>query len=161
MFDEMIHRIVQVMLISIAPAAELRVAIPFGITKGLPPVVAFVAAVVASWAVIVPMFLILDLFYEGFLSNIALIRRFVQEVRHRGGTYVERWGVLGVGIYVSLPLPGPGIYSGAILAWLFGLPRRQAIIALALGVATSGLLVAAISTGVIALIRKLMESSGY
>ncbi len=161
MFDDVMHRVIQVMLISIAPAAELRVAIPFGITKGLHPLVALLAAVVATWAVIVPMFLILDLFYEGFLSNVSLIRRFVQEVRHRGGTYVERWGVLGVGIYVSLPLPGPGIYSGAILAWLFGLPRRRAIISLGLGVAASGVLVAAISMGVIALIRKLMQSSGY
>lgn len=161
MFDDILHRVIQVMLISIAPAFELRVAIPLGIARGLHPLVALVAAVVATWAVIVPMFVILDLFYEGFLSNVTLIRRFVQEVRHRGGIYVERWGVLGVGIYVSLPLPGPGIYSGAVLAWLFGLPRRRAIIALALGVAASGLLVAAISTPVIALIRKLMQSSGY
>ena len=115
---------------------------------------------VATWAVIVPMFLILDLFYARFLSKVSLVRRFVQEIRHRGGSYVERWGVLGVGIYVSLPLPGPGIYSGAILAWLFGLHRRQAMIALALGVAVSGVLVAAISTPVIALIRKLMDSYG-
>ncbi len=161
MFDDVTHRVIQVMLISIAPAAELRVAIPFGIARGLHPLVAFLAAVVATWAVIVPMFLILDLFYERFLSNVSLIHRVVQEIRHRGGTYVERWGVLGVGIYVSLPLPGPGIYSGVILAWLFGLPRRRAIASLALGVAASGVLVAAISTGVIALIRKFMQSPGY
>ena len=46
------------------------------------------------------------------------------------------------------------------MAWLFGLPRRQAMIALVLGVAASGVLVATISTGVIALIRKLMNSYG-
>jgi uncharacterized membrane protein len=68
--------------------------------------------------------------------------------------------VLGVGIYVSLPIPGPGIYSGAMLAWLFGLPRRQAMIALALGVAASGVLVAAISAPVIVLIRKIINSTG-
>jgi uncharacterized membrane protein len=150
----MLHRIVQVMVFTVIPWVELRLSIPFGITKGLPPLVAFVSAVVASWAVIVPMFIILDLFYERFLSKSAPIRRGVETIRTHGRSYVERWGVLGVGIYVSLPLPGPGVYSGAILAWLFGLPRRQAIVALALGVLVSAILVTGISTGVIALIRK-------
>ncbi len=152
---DLIHRIIQVMIFSIIPWLELRLSIPFGIAKlGLPPLVALVSAVVASWVVIIPMFIILDLFYERFLSKVEPIRRGVETIRTHGRSYVERWGVLGVGIYVSLPLPGPGVYSGAILAWLFGLPRRQAIVALGLGVLVSAILVTGISTGVIALIRK-------
>ena len=91
------------------------------------------AAVLATWLVIFPMFLLLDLFYDRFFSRFGVIRHFVQEVRARGASYVERWGVLGVGIYVSLPLPGPGIYSGTVLAWLFGLPRHRAGTLLAQG----------------------------
>ncbi len=144
------------MLFSVVPWVELRLAIPFGITKGLSPLVALLAAVLASWAMIVPMFLILDLFYHRFLSGLPLVRWGIEEVRNRGRAYVERWGVLGVGIYVSLPLPGPGIYSGTILAWLFGLPRRQAMLALALGTLVSAILVTVISTGVIALIRRFV-----
>lgn len=144
------------MVLSIVPWVELRVAIPYGITKGLSPIVTFSAAVLASWAVIVPMFLGLDLFYERFLSRYALVRRFIEEVRRHGRKYVDRWGVVGVGVYVSLPLPGPGVYSGAVLAWTFGLPRRQAIAALAIGVLVSALLVTLISTGVIAVIRRFV-----
>ncbi|HXX37296.1 MAG TPA: small multi-drug export protein [bacterium] len=149
-------RVVQVMLFSVVPWVELRLAIPFGITKGLSPVVVFLTAVLASWAIIIPVFLALDLFYYRFLSGLPFARWAIEEVRNRGRGYVERWGVLGVGIYVSLPLPGPGIYSGAILAWLFGLPRRQAIIALALGTVVSAFLVTIISTGVIALVRRFV-----
>lgn len=152
----MATRIVQVMVFSAVPWIELRWAIPYGIAKGLHPAVAFLAAVLASWAMIVPVFLILDLFYARFLSRYPIVRWGIEEVRSRGRMYVERWGVLGVGIYVSLPLPGPGVYSGAVLAWLFGLPRRQAIIALALGVLVSALLVTVISTGVIAIIRRFV-----
>jgi uncharacterized membrane protein len=149
-----LRRIVQVMILSIVPWVELRLAIPFGITKGLHPGLAFLCAVVASWIMIVPMFLILDLFYDGFLSRIPLVRQGVEAIRTHGKSYVERWGTLGVGIYVSLPIPGPGVYSGTILAWLFGLPRKQALIALALGVLVSAFLVTAISTPVIVLIRR-------
>jgi uncharacterized membrane protein len=152
----MLTKFLHVMVLSIVPWVELRLAIPYGITKGLPPAVAFAAAMLASWAVIVPMFLALDLFYDRFLSRYALARRFIQEVRKRGRKYVERWGVVGVGIYVSLPLPGPGVYSGAVLAWTFGLPRRQAIVALAVGVLVSAFLVTLISTGLIAVIRRFV-----
>ena len=161
-FDERwLRHVIHVMLFSIAPFVELRFAIPYGITKGLHPLVAVAAAVVASWIVIVPMFVIMDLFYKRFLSQNPLVRHFVEEIRTRGRPYVERWGVLGVGIYVSLPFPGPGIYSGAVLAWLFGLPRRQAMVALALGVLVSGFLVAGISTPLIALVRRILNSLGH
>ena len=159
--DDILQRVIHVMLLSIAPFVELRLAIPYGITKGLHPLVAIAAAVVATWAVIVPMFLVMDLFYERFLSKIRLVRHVVEEVRTRGRPYVERWGVVGVGVYVSLPLPGPGVYSGTVLAWLFGMPRRQAIIALATGVLVSAILVAGISTPLIALVRKLMQTFGH
>ncbi len=152
----MLTRVVQVMVLSVVPWVELRLAIPFGITKGLHPVITFFAAVAASWIVIAPVFLVLDLFYVRFLSRYPVVRWGIEEVRARGRRYVERWGVLGVAIYVSLPLPGPGVYSGAILAWLFGLPRRQAIVALALGVVVSAFLVTLISTGLIAIIRKFV-----
>ena len=152
----MLIKFLHVMVLSIVPWVELRLAIPYGITKGLSPVIAFCAAVLASWTVIIPAFVGLDLFYERFLSRSALVRRLIQEVRHRGRKYVERWGVVGVGIYVSLPLPGPGVYSGAVLAWTFGLPRRQAVAALAVGVMVSAFLVTLISTGLIAFIRRFV-----
>jgi uncharacterized membrane protein len=153
----MLTSFVHVMLLSIVPWVELRLAIPYGIAHlQLHPAVAFAAAVLASWTVIVPVFLGLDRFYVRFLSRSALVRRLIEEVRRHGRRYVERWGVLGVGIYVSLPVPGPGVYSGAVLAWAFGLPRRQAIAALAVGVLVSAILVTLISTGLIAVIRRFV-----
>jgi uncharacterized membrane protein len=153
----MLIRFVHVMLLSIVPWVELRLAIPYGIAHlRLHPGIALAASVLASWAVIVPVFVGLDRFYVRFLSRSPLVRRLIEEVRQHGRRYVERWGVLGVGIYVSLPVPGPGVYSGAVLAWAFGLPRRQAIAALAIGVLVSAILVTLISTGLIAVIRRLV-----
>ena len=145
------------MLLSIVPWVELRLAIPYGIAKeGLHPIVALAAAVLASCTVILPVFLGLDLFYARFLSRSPVVRRLIEEVRQHGRRYVERWGVLGVGIYVSLPVPGPGVYSGAVLAWTLGLPRRQAIGALVVGVLVSAILVTLISSGLIAVVRRFV-----
>ncbi len=160
MVDDVLHGVIQVMLLSLAPVVELRIAIPYGIAHlHLHPFVALGAAVVATWTVIVPMFLIMDLFYDRFFSRIKLIRHIVEEIRARGHGHVERWGVVGVGVYVSLPLPGPGVYSGVVLAWILGLPRWPAVLTLAAGVLVSALLVAGIVTPVIHLIQKLMESN--
>jgi uncharacterized membrane protein len=152
----MLVRFVHVMVLSLVPWVELRLAIPYGIARGLHPAAAFAGAVLASWAMIVPAFLALDLFYARFLSRYVFVRRIIEEVRRGGRKYVERWGVVGVGIYVSLPLPGPGVYSGAVLAWAFGLPRRQAALALAAGVVVSAFLVTLISTGIIAVVRRFV-----
>jgi uncharacterized membrane protein len=153
----MLARFIHVMLLSIVPWVELRLAIPYGIAKeGLHPGMAFAAAVLASWAVILPVFVGLDRFYARFLSRSPIVRRLIEEVRKGGRRYVERWGVLGVGIYVSLPVPGPGVYSGAVLAWTLGLPRRQAIGALLVGVLVSAILVTLISTGLIAVVRRFV-----
>jgi uncharacterized membrane protein len=153
----MLVKFLHVMVLSIVPWVELRLAIPYGIAREkLDPGVAFAAAVLASWAMIVPMFVAMDLFYDRFLARSALARRLIQEVRRHGRTYVDRWGVVGVGVYVSLPLPGPGVYSGAVLAWTFGLPRRQAVAALAVGVLVSAFLVTLISTGLIAVVRRFL-----
>jgi len=152
----MLTKVLQVMAFSLVPWAELRLAIPFGIAKGLNPFVSFASAVVASWMLILPVFLALDLFYVKFFSRMPFVRRLVEGIRTHGRGYIERWGVLGIGVYVSLPVPGPGVYSGVMLAWLFGLPRRQSVAALALGVAVSALLVTVISTGVIAIIRRFV-----
>jgi uncharacterized membrane protein len=157
MGDDVLHKVIQVMLLSLAPVVELRIAIPYGIAHlHLHPLVAIAAAVVATWAVIVPMFVAMDLFYNRFFSRIGFIRHLVERIRHHGQGHVERWEVVGVAIYVSLPIPGPGIYSGVVLAWIFGLPRGPAILALAAGVLVSALLVAGIATPIIHLIQKLM-----
>ncbi len=149
-----LSRIVEVMILSVVPWLELRFAIPFGIARlKLHPALSFGAAVAASWIAIVPVLFVLDLFYHSFFSRIPLVRQGVEAIRTHGRSYVEKWGVLGVGIYVSLPIPGPGIYSGTILAWLFELPRKQAVVALAVGTMVSAILVTAISTPVILLIR--------
>jgi uncharacterized membrane protein len=152
----MITPFVHVMILSLVPWVELRLAIPYGIARGLPPGLAFAGAVLGSWAIIVPAFIGLDLFYVRFLSRFLVVRRLIEEVRRGGRKYVERWGVVGVGIYVSVPLPGPGVYSGAVLAWAFGLPRRQAVLALAIGVLVSAFLVTVISTGIIAVVRRFV-----
>src|SRR3989338_2501319 len=55
-------------------------------------------------------------------------------------------GLMGLFIFIAIPLPLTGAWTGALLAYLFNFPRRATILTIIAAVTTAGLLV----TGVIA-----------
>lgn len=136
--------------LSLVPWVELRGSIPLGIARGYPPFWTFLLCTLANLLVIVPGWLVLDLSYERFLSRITWVRRQVERVRAKGTPYVERYELAGLALFVALPLPGTGAYAGTLLAWLLGLPRARAWVAIAAGVAVAGAIVTAASTGLVA-----------
>jgi len=143
--------------VSLVPGVELRGSIPLGVGLGLHPVLVFGITVAANCALVPPWFLALDLFYDRVLSRWSWFRRLmVERVRARGGGLVQRYGLLGLALFVGVPLPGTGAYSGALLAWLLGLERRGATLAIAAGVLLAGVAVTLVATGVLAAVRSLL-----
>jgi uncharacterized membrane protein len=62
---------------------------------------------------------------------------------------VDRYGFLGLALFVAIPLPLTGAYTGTILAWLLGTDWRKAFPAVALGVLVAGIVVLLVTLGVI------------
>lgn len=141
--------------VTVLPWIELRGGIPLGVAMGFDPLVVFAVTVAANCLVIVPGFIALDLLYDRWLSRSAFVRRQVTRVREKGKTYVERYELLGLAIFVAIPLPGTGAYAGTLLAWLLGLPRRRAAAAIALGVLGAGVIVTIAVSGIAAIFRRL------
>jgi len=140
--------------LTLVPWIELRGAIPVGIALGYPPALVCLLAVAANCLVIGPGFLALDLLYDRWLSRSAWMRRQVARVRATGGRYLERHQLLGLALFVGVPLPGTGAYAGTLLAWVAGLNRARAAAAIAAGVVLAGLAVTLLSTGVLAALRR-------
>lgn len=67
----------------------------------------------------------------------------VEAARGRARSLVERYGVVGLAVFVALPVPVTGIYTGAVVAELLGLDRWRSFLALAVGGAASVSIVAA------------------
>jgi len=139
-----------VFLISMAPVIELRGAIPLGLSMGLDPRLAFFVAVAGNLLVIPPLlwfwtWLLADLERWPWIGP--LVRRFEARVRLRGEEAVQRYGALGLFLFVAVPLPGTGAWSGALLAVALGVKKRYALPAIALGVVVAGLLVTLASVG--------------
>ena len=142
---------IQVFLLSLVPTFEGRYAIVYGIGKGYPLWETLLSASlgVLTLSLLLPALLPyidrLMLWLEKTpLRRIAhLYLYYVERVRKKAHPYVEKWGFIGLTIFVAIPLPGTGIWTGALAAYLLGIEKRQTVPALILG----GLLSMAITLG--------------
>ena len=131
-----------VLLATLSPISELRGGIPLGILKfEMDPLLVFVVAVVANALIFLPVFLVLCLFYDRLLCRIPLFNKYLHNLRRTGEPVVNRYGFWGLLLFVAVPLPLTGAYTGTILAWLLGMDWKKAFPAVALGVLVAGLVV--------------------
>lgn len=109
----------------------------------MPLVEACFLAVVCSALVASLAFIFLEIFQKlfyrwGFYAS--LFDRFVERSRHKVHAQVERFGYLGVILFIAVPLPLSWAWIGTLDAWLRGLGRRKTIMAVAGGVVVSGII---------------------
>jgi len=143
--------IAKLLLVTVSPISELRGGIPLGIALGLDPWFTFFAAIVANALIFFPIFFVLRLFYDKFLFRIPLLGRYLDRLRRRGKPVVDKYGFWGLFLFVAVPLPLSGAYTGTILAWLLDVDWRKAFPAVGLGVVVAGVIVFLITLGVISI----------
>ncbi|RMF06948.1 ligand-binding protein SH3 [Candidatus Woesearchaeota archaeon] len=138
-------QIVQMAALTLVPGLELRASIPFGIIKlGLDPLPVFAVCVLFNVLLGPLVYAALSLFVEtlrkaGFID--ALYSKIVVRTRKRARPYVERFGFIGLALFIAVPLPGSGSYSGALAAYLFGMDLRKFSLANLVGVLIAGIIV--------------------
>jgi len=130
------------MLVSMIPVVELRGGIPFGVaTLGLPYPAAFVAAVIGN---ILPAPFIVVYIRRIFQW---LRRRFprldgmvdaMERKAHLKGRKVSKYKYLGLLLFVAIPLPGTGAWTGSLAAAFLDMPLRKALPSIILGVLLAG-----------------------
>jgi len=143
-------------LLSLIPFTELRFAIPFVISLGLNPILAFIACTIGNIIIIPIIFLFLDSVHHSLMKWHAyedLFTRTIKRIwkrKEKVKKQVNKYGLLALALFVAIPLPVTGAYSGTLIAWLLFLPRRKSILAISLGIILAGLIVTLITTGIFA-----------
>ena len=141
------------LIVSMLPVIELRGAIPIGVSMGLP---VWQAALISMAGNILPAPFIIAFVrtvMDWLRSKSERARRFVAWLERKGtGKKADRvrqaefWGLL---LFVAVPFPGTGAWTGALIAALLNMRMRQALPPIVLGVLTAGLLVSLATAGVI------------
>ena len=131
-------------LLSILPISELRGAIPYALTQGMTIPVAYPYCVILN-ALVGPIVYLFLFSVHKLLSLMTwykkLFDRVIERARKKLHDKVERFGYWGVMIFVAIPLPITGAWTGAIIAVLLGLKFRYASISITIGVLIAGIVV--------------------
>lgn len=134
-----------VFLTSMLPIIELRGALPLAINLfNISWPKAFLIAYIGN---IIPAPLILWLLgpIVRFLSRVHIFRRFFtwlfERTRKRSNRMIEKYEEIGLMAFVAIPLPGTGAWTGALIAFLFGLDFKKSLLIIAIGVFIAGVVV--------------------
>lgn len=140
----------QILLMSAVPFTELRLTIPLAIALGIEPLKAFFLACTGNFLPIIPLLLLLEPMTK-IIAKIPILDKILNSIITRTrskGEQVEKYGALGLLLFVAVPLPGTGVYSAAILAFLFGIRFWYSFISLTLGMLVAGVVVTLASAGI-------------
>lgn len=140
-------------LIAMIPIAELRAALPVALlVYKMPFWSAFFWSVLGN---MLPIFFIVYLLRptaDFLIRHWGLARKFFDwwfsRVRRKFEKGILKYGInLALVLFVAIPLPITGAWSGAVAAYLFGIPPRRALILIAIGVIIAGIIVGLLTSG--------------
>lgn len=135
------------------PILELRVAIPLGFSLGIPLGRLYLWALLGNLIPVLPLLLFFKYFFH-HLENIKFIGKFFKwwfRRVERKSKLIERWGFWGLVLFVAIPLPVTGAWTGTAAATLFEVGIKRAFLAIFLGIAIAGVIVSLVVSGVVQL----------
>ncbi|MEM2089532.1 MAG: small multi-drug export protein [Candidatus Pacearchaeota archaeon] len=142
------------LLLSFAPISELRAAIPLAIASKINPLVAFSLCVAINMLVAPFVFFALDkislFIFKKSLRDHGIIKRIKKENLKKN---INRYGFVALTVFVAIPLPITGAWTGSIIAWLLGLDAKKSILAISIGVLIAGIAVTFTSLGFLEILK--------
>lgn len=139
------------LLVSMVPVVELRGGIPFGVAAGLPVWAAYLAAVIGN-LLPVPFIVVyirrIFVFMRQHMPRLNSLVDKMERKAHLKSASVLKYQYLGLAIFVAIPLPGTGAWTGALVAAFLDMRLKKALPSIAGGVLSAGLIISILSYGV-------------
>lgn len=144
------HQLITI-LISMIPLLELRGSILVAGLLKLPLIQTYISAVIGNMIPVPFILLFIQAIFNcmkkiKYISSIPL--KLEKNVMAKSDQ-IQKYGYWGLFLFVAIPLPGTGAWTGSLLAVLLGLNRKRSLLVILLGVMTAGLIMTLVSYGVI------------
>lgn len=133
-------------IIAALPISELRGSIPAALMMGLSPLKAFLLSILGNSLIIIPVLFLLEP-VSNALMRFKPWKKFFDWLFERTkakGDLIQKYEAIGLALFVAVPLPMTGAWSGCIAASLFRIKFRYAFPAIFLGVVGAGIIVLAV-----------------
>lgn len=147
------------LVISMVPVIELRGAIPMAVANGLDWRIAIPVAIVGNLIPVPFIIVFIKRIFAWMRKKSGWLNRLVTKLENRAEKKmdtVQKYAFWGLFIFVAIPLPGTGAWTGALIAAMLDMRLKKAFPSIALGVLTAGIIVAFVSYGAGALIGSLI-----
>lgn len=142
-----------IFLISMVPLIELRGAIPYAVGFGLPLVPSYIICILGNMLPVPIIFLFARRVLEWGVDKPIIGRffKFCLEKGHKGGAKLQQKAGRGLFValllFVGIPLPGTGAWTGTLAASLLDMDFKSSVTAVMLGVILAGIIMGLVSAG--------------
>ena len=132
-------------LVSMIPVVELRGGIPFGVARGLPVWAAYLAAIIGNMLPVPFIIVYIRRIFQWMRRRLPWLNSLVDRLErkaHLKGRTVSKYKYLGLILFVAVPLPGTGAWTGSL---------RKALPSVFAGVLIAGVAISMLTFGVTSL----------
>ena len=141
----------EIMLLAMLPLTELRGSIPIGIAMDLNPIGVYIASVIGSTIVSIPLIFTFRHILN-FFRNIDIFLPLVKKVDTKiesGMKRLKSISILGIILFVGIPLPTTGTWTAAAIASILKMRIKTSLLGVLIGNMMSGIIVSLISLHII------------
>lgn len=147
----MIGKYITVFVISLMPILELRGGLIAASLLKIPPVSAYIISIIGNLIPIPLILWFLDSVFA-FMKKHKILVKFIDFCERKGNEkkgQIEKLGFWGLVLFVGVPLPGTGAWTGCLIATLLRMDKKKAFLAAILGVIMASVIMMIVSYGVI------------
>ena len=143
-----------VFIISLLPILELRGGLLAAALMGLDPIPSYIISIIGN-VIPVPFILllitkILEWMRKSKISLLNRIAKWLDEKVEKHKGQIEKYGYLGIVLFVGIPLPGTGAWTGSLIASVLELDKKKTFLAVLIGIFMASIIMMLISFGVLA-----------
>lgn len=147
-------REILVFIISVLPILELRGGLIAATLLGVEPVVAYIVSIIGN-ILPVPFILlfikkIIEWMGKSKINFFKKIVKFLHKKVEKNKDSIEKYGYLGLFLFVGVPLPGTGAWTGCLIASLLDMDRKKSFFCVLCGIIMASIIMMIVSYGLLA-----------
>lgn len=155
LWSTFLGKIIMTFLISMVPIIELRGAIPIATGAGLSPWIAIPTAIIGNLLPIPFIILFIKKIFAWMRKISPKLNKIVDKMEakaEKNKAKVLKYAFWGLTLFVAIPLPGTGAWTGALVAAMLDMPLKKAFPSIVLGVLGAGIIISFVSYGAAAIL---------
>ncbi len=140
--------------LSMIPIGELRVSIPYGVAVGLPLPWVILISVIGNMIPVPFIVLFIRRIFAWLRTKSQWLDNLVSKLEARAmekSESVKKYKIFGLYVFVAIPLPGTGAWTGSLIGTLLNMRMKYILISCFFGVLTAGIIMSIASYGISAL----------